>query len=426
MNAYGAVILTALVLDWGLNLVADFLNLRALSPELPQEAADVYDAAAYRRSQVYTRARTRLGLVASTVSLGVLLAFWLAGGFAALDRWCVRVAPGPVLAGLLFIGALALAQAALSSPFRLYSTFVIENRFGFNRTSPRTFASDLLKGALLALAIGAPLLAAILYFFQYAGPSAWLYCWAITTGVLLAVQFVAPTWIIPLFNTFTSLPDGELRQAILAFARGVAFPVSGVFVIDGSRRTTKANAFFAGFGANKRIALFDTLVERQTTPEVVGVVAHEIGHYKLRHVPKQLALAIVHAGVLFALLSFFLSHRGLFAAFGIDRPSVHAGLVFFGLLYTPVELVLAVVQNALSRRDEGAADRFAALTTGHPASLASALKRLASEQLANLTPHPLYVALNYSHPPLLTRLAALHPLVAAAPRPSLAADSGTP
>ena len=412
MNSYAAVILAALVLDWGLNLVADLLNLRALSPELPGEAAGVHDAAAYRRSQVYTRTRTRLGLVASTASLGALLAFWFAGGFPALDRWCTRVASGPVLAGLLFIGTLGLAQAALSLPFRLYSTFVIENRFGFNRTTPRTFAADLLKGTLLAVAIGAPLLAAILYFFQYAGPSAWLYCWAITTVVLLAVHFVAPTWIIPLFNTLTPLPDGELRQAILDYARGVAFPVSGIFVIDGSRRSTKANAFFAGFGATKRIALFDTLIERQTTAEMVGVLAHEIGHYKLHHVPKRLALSIAHTGILFALLSVLLSHHGLFAAFGMDRPSVHAGLVFFALFYTPVELVLAVVLNALSRRDESAADRFAARTTARPDTLASALKRLASEQLANLTPHPFYVALHYSHPPLLARLAALRALQA--------------
>ncbi len=412
MNVYGAVILAALVLDWGLNLAADLLNLRALRPELPREAADVYDAAAYRRSQLYTRTRTRFGLVTSTVDLAVFLAFWLAGGFAALDGWSTRVGRGPILTGLLFVGTLAVARVAIGLPFRLYSTFVIENRFGFNRATPVTFVTDLLKGALLALAIGAPVLAAVLYLFQHAGPSAWLYSWMITTLVMLVVQFVAPTWIIPLFNTFTALPDGELRQAILAYARNVAFPLSGVFVIDGSRRTTKANAFFAGFGAHKRIALFDTLVEQQTTPELVAVVAHEVGHYKLRHIPKRLALSIAHSGILFALLSVFLSRQGLFAAFGIDRPSVHAGLVFFGLLYTPVELALGIWLNALSRRDESAADRFAARTTARPDSLASALKRLASDQLANLTPHPLYVALNHSHPPLLTRLGALRRMVA--------------
>jgi STE24 endopeptidase len=407
MNAYGVIILAALLLEWTVNLAADVLNLRALDPELPEEARDIHDAEAYRRSQAYTRARTRFGLLSSTVNLAALLVFWFAGGFPALDGALARATPGPISAGLAFMGSLALAQAILDLPFRLYSTFVIENRFGFNRTTPRTFVADLGKGMVLAVAVGAPLVATILYVFQHAGPWAWLYGWGITTAALLGVQFVAPTWIMPLFNTFTPLADGVLREAILAHARSAAFPLSGVFLIDGSRRTTKANAFFTGFGSTKRIALFDTLVERQPVDQVVAVVAHEIGHYKLHHIPKNLGLAILHTGVLFALLSVFLSHDGLFAAFGVERPSVHAGLVFFGLLYTPVELGLGLILNALSRRDEYAADRFAAETTGRPESLAAGLKRLASEQLANLTPHPIYVALNHSHPPLLARLAAL-------------------
>ena len=254
---------------------------------------------------------------------------------------------------------------------------------------------------------GGALLAAILFFFERAGASAWLYCWIVTTVVILVVQFVAPTWIMPLFNKFSPLEDGDLREAILSYARSVAFPLQGIFVIDGSRRSTKANAFFTGFGRTKRIALFDTLLASQTTPEMLSIVAHEIGHYKKGHIPKRLLVSVAHMGILFGLLSFFLSQDSLYAAFGIEEPSIHAGLVFFGLLYIPIELVLSLALNAVSRRDEYAADRFAAETTKQPEVLASALKRLASEQLSHLTPHPFYVALHYSHPPILKRLEAL-------------------
>jgi STE24 endopeptidase len=407
MGLYTIVILSALLLDWAVNLLADLLNIRALRPDLPEEFRDVYDAATYRRSQEYTRAQMRFGQLSASAHLVALLGFWYADGFASLDRAVAARDLGPIWSGLAFIGALVLAQTLLGLPFRLYSTFVLESRFGFNRTTPATFWADAAKALALGLALGGPLLAAILAFFTHAGPLAWLYCWIATALVMLAVQFIAPTWLLPLFNRFTPITDGRLHDAILAYARSVSFPLRGIFVIDGSRRTSKSNAFFTGFGRHKRIALFDTLVDSQSIDEVVAVVAHEIGHYKKGHVPKRLLFALAHSGVLFFLLSRFLSDPDLFHAFGIAEPSVHAGLVFFGLLYTPIELALSFVLQADSRRDELTADRFAVETTGRPESLAAALKRLASGHLANLTPHPLYVALNYSHPPMLERLAAL-------------------
>jgi STE24 endopeptidase len=407
VNAYGVVILTALLLEFGLDVGADTLNLRALDPELPAEFRDIYDPERYRRSQEYTRARTRFGLVVSAANLLLVLGVWSSGGFDRLDRGVRDLGLGSVWTGLLFIGLLGLVRAVVNLPFHWWSTFVIEERFGFNRTTPTTFWRDLVKGLLLAAGLGGPLLAAILWFFLTAGSRAWLWCWLASAAVAVGVQFVAPTWIMPLFNRFTPLAAGALRDGILTYARSVTFPLEGVFVIDGSRRSTKANAFFTGFGRHKRVALFDTLVEKLEPDEVVAVVAHEIGHYKRGHVVTGTVLTVLQAGGMFFLLSLVLDSQGLFAAFFMGVRSVHAGLVFFALLFAPVELALSVLAHALSRRHEFEADRFAAETTGTGERLASGLKRLSADGLSNLTPHPLYVALRYSHPPVLARVHAL-------------------
>jgi STE24 endopeptidase len=407
MNAWAVVVLVAVLLEYGLELAASLLTLRALDPRVPPEFRDLYDAAAYRRSQEYTRVRTRFGIVADTVQLALFLVFWLAGGFAWLDDLVRRPGLGPVATGLLFIGALAVGRGLVGLPFRWWSTFVIEQRFGFNRTAPRTFWLDLAKGTLLAAAIGAPLLAVVLWFFGAAGSLAWLWAWLVTAAALLAIQFIAPTWIMPLFNRFTPLGDGAVREAILAYARANEFPLDGVFVVDGSRRSTKANAFFTGFGQRKRIGLFDTLLERLELRELVAVVAHEIGHYKRHHVVQGLVLGLAQSLVVFFLLSRVLGATGLYRAFGVDTPSVYAGLVFFGLLYTPLDLVLSVLVQGLSRRNELEADAFAARTTGDGERLASGLKRLSVDSLSNLTPHVLDVVLHHSHPPVLDRIRAL-------------------
>jgi len=407
MNPYAIAILAALVAEYALGLCADLLNLRALRTDPPEALADLYDAEAYRRSQEYTRVRTRFGLVPATFDLALVLGFWFAGGFGWLDRSVRALELGPVATGLLFIGALVLAKGIVGLPFRLWSTFVIEERFGFNRTTPATFAADLVKGLLLGTLIGGAVLAGVLYFFETAGELAWVGCWLFATAVVLVVQFVAPTWIMPLFNRFEPLEEGELRERILAYARSVSFPLEGLFVIDGSKRSSKANAFFTGFGRHKRVALFDTLIDKHTTDELVAVVAHEIGHYKRRHILQTLVISIAHTGLLFWLLSVFLTHEGLFEAFGVAQPSTWAGLVFFGLLYTPIEMVLSVGLQAFSRRNEFEADAYAVETTGRAESMVEALKKLSVDNLANLTPHPFYVLLHYSHPPLLRRIEAL-------------------
>ena len=407
MNLYGILILIALLADYGLNLIADLLNLRAMRRDLPEEFRGVYDPQAYRQSQEYTRVRTRFEILTATVSLGVLLAFWFGGGFGFLDQWVRRWGFGPILTGLAYIGTLVLLKGLLSLPFRVYSTFVIEQRFGFNKMTPGTFASDLIKGIALGLALGGPLLAGILSFFQFAGDLAWLYAWIAFTLFILFVQFVAPTWIMPIFNKFTPLGEGELKERILSYARSVDFPVEQIYVIDGSRRSTKANAFFSGFGRHKRIALFDTLMAKQTVPELVAILAHEIGHYKKKHILLGMILSIAHAGVMFFLLSRFLHQPGLYQAFYMEQPSIYAGLVFFSLLFTPVESILSIFLQAFSRRNEYEADRFAAETFAQPEAMVSALKKLAVDHLSNLTPHPLHVLLNDSHPPILQRIRAI-------------------
>lgn len=407
MNAYAVIILATLLLDYTLNLLADVLNLRALRHELPQEFVDVYDAEAYRKSQAYTRVQTRFGILTSTCMLAVTVEFWFAGGFQALDALVRSWGLGLIWTGLAYIGLLALGKALLALPFRVYGTFVIETRFGFNKTTFGTFVADSLKGLGLALGLGGPLLAGVLAFFTYAGTYAWVYCWLATTAFTLGLQWLAPTWILPLFNKFTALQPGVLKDAILTYARRVNFTVEDVFVIDGSRRSSKSNAFFTGFGKHKRIALFDTLIAGHTVPELVAVLAHEIGHYKKQHVLRTTVLSIVHMGVMFFLLSVFLSHAGLFQAFYVRQPSVYAGLVFFGMLYTPIELVLSIGMHILSRWHEYEADRFAVDTIEEPAALAQALKTLSVHNLSNLTPHPFYVFLHYSHPPMLQRLQAI-------------------
>lgn len=407
MSTWQTLLAAALVITFVIEVVADVLNLRALAPEAPRDFRDLYDADGYRRMQAYTRERTRFGWIGSAVRLVLLLGFWLLGGFGALDRWTRGLGWPDVPTGLAFIGALVIAQAILRLPFSWYATFVIEEKYGFNRSTARTFWTDVATGTGVAIVLGGPLLAAILWLFASAGPSAWLWCWAVVTAWTIGVQYVAPTWIMPLFNRFTSLPDGELRDALLAFAARNGFPLAGVWVIDGSKRSTKANAFFTGFGARKRIALFDTLLATLAPAEVLAVVAHEIGHYKRRHVQWGLAIAILHTGVLFFVLSLVLETPAVFAMFAIDRPSVHAGLVIFTILMTPIELPLSLAMNALSRRHEYEADRFAVETVGSGRDLASGLRRLSADTLANLTPHPWYVALHHSHPPVVERVRAL-------------------
>lgn len=410
MNIFTIIILVAILADFVLGIISNRLNLKALSTELPEEFKDTYDEETYAKSQNYTRVNTRFGFFTGTFDLLLLLVFWFAGGFNWLDQWARGFEFGVIGTGLIFIGALIVGKMIISMPFSIWSTFVIEERFGFNKTTPKTFITDRLKGLILTALIGGPLLAGIIAFFEFGGPWAWVWAWMAVTAFSLVMQYIAPTWIMPLFNKFEPLEDGELRQAIEEYAEKVDFPLQGIYKIDGSRRSSKSNAFFTGFGKNKRIALFDTLIENHTTEELVAVLAHEIGHYKKKHIAKNMGISILHTGIMFALLSVFLQVPALFDAFFMEEMSVYAGLLFFGLLYSPVETILGIGMQKLSRKHEYEADRYAAETIQHPVEMVNVLKKLSKDNLSNLTPHPFYVFLNYSHPPVLKRIEAIRSL----------------
>ena len=407
MNVYLAIILASLAGAWLLNAATSLLTLKALDPKLPVEFEGVHDQAEYARSQRYARARTAFGMVQDTAVTVLTIAFILLGGFNFLDLLARGAGQGRLVTGLLYIAALVLLSWLFSLPFNVYHTFVLEERFGFNRTTPRVFVTDLVKTGLLAVVIGIPILAGVLTFFNTLGEYAWLLAWGLAALAVVVIQYLAPAVILPLFHRFTPLPEGELKEAVEGYVRGVGMDVEGLYVVDGSKRSTKSNAFFAGLGKRKRIGLFDTLVDKFERDEIVAVLAHEAGHYKKRHVPKRMVLAILQLGVLFYLMSLFLTQPELFAAFGMERMSAHAGLVFFLLLFTPASLVLSVASHALSRKHEFEADAFAAKTTPDPEALVRALKKLAAANLSNLTPHPFDVFLSYSHPPVLERIAAL-------------------
>ncbi|HRF90845.1 MAG TPA: M48 family metallopeptidase, partial [Desulfobacter postgatei] len=362
----------------------------------------------------YLRTTRRLGTITSIVDLGILLAFWFIGGFGVLDNFVRETGWSSIGCGLLFIGILAGCKFIISLPFSIYSTFVIEENFGFNKTTPKLFVLDLIKSMILSMVLGIPLLSAIFWFFESSGPWAWIICWGVTTTFILAVQYIVPTWIMPLFNKFTPLEDGELKNKLFAYAKSIDFPLTQIFVMDGSKRSTKSNAFFTGFGKNKRIVLFDTLINAHTPDELLTVLAHEMGHFKKKHIQRRLIFGILQMGVVFYLLSLFITQQSLFTAFYVDTPSIYAGLVFFSILFSPVDLVISIIMQFFSRKDEYAADRFAVLTTKKAGDLITALKKLSADNLANLTPHPFYVFLNYSHPPLAQRIAAMEKIEGAA------------
>ncbi|MCF8382650.1 MAG: M48 family metallopeptidase [Chlorobium sp.] len=404
MNGYGLIVFWTLLLTFFLKVFADILNLASSRADLPEEFQGVFDSDAYRKSQEYLRVTTGFSIAEAAFELAVLFVFWFAGGFDLLDRFFRGFGFGTLPTGLLYIGSILLLNATAGLPFTLYRTFVIEERFGFNKTTPAVFAGDTLKSLLLALLIGAPALALLLSFFGYAGDSAWLWAWGVFVLLTLILQYVAPAWIMPLFNRFEPLGDGELKTAILQYAQRTGFPLSGVFVIDGSTRSSKANAFFTGFGHRKRIALFDTLIANHTVEELVGVLAHETGHFKKRHVVINMVLSMLNLGIIFFLLSLFMQNRQLFDAFFMSEVSVYGSLVFFMLLYTPVEFLLSIFLQVLSRRHEYEADAYAVSTSENGEALVEALKKLSRSNLSNLTPHPVYVFLNYSHPPVVDRI----------------------
>lgn len=409
MNIYLAIILAALIGDFILQSIVKYLNLKALQTKLPDEFKGFYDEEKYGKSQEYTKAKTKFGYVASTFDIILIIGVILLGGFNYVDQFVRGFNLNPILTGLMFFGVLYFVQDFISIPFSLYSNFVIEEKFGFNKMTIKTFVLDKLKTYLLVVVLGAILLGAVLFFFEKMGDYAWLYAWGLASLFILIAQPLYTMIIAPMFNKFTPLEDDELKDEIEQYAEKVDFPLKEVCVMDGSRRSAHSNAYFSGIG-KKRIALYDTLVDKHSIDELIAIIAHEVGHYKKRHIIKGMIISIIHTGILFYLLSLFIDNRALFDAFGMEQISVYAGLVFFGLLYSPIELLLSVGMNYLSRKYEYEADKFATETTESSVPMILALKNLSVANLGNLTPHLLNVILNYSHPPILERIRTLRSL----------------
>ena len=400
------IILSIVVLDFFLERFLDYLNSRRFSEELPGELAGIYDQENYSKSQKYLKANQRFSQVTESFNFILVIGMLAFGGFAFLDEIVRRFTQDPILMTLLFFGIIGFIADVLGTPFSIYSTFVIEERFGFNKTTVRTFILDKLKGWLLGIVIGGGLMALVVWIYTISGQWFWLIAWGVITLFTVFMSLFYSNLIVPLFNKQTPLEAGELREAIQDFSSRTGFRLKDIYLIDGSKRSTKANAYFTGLGRKKRIVLYDTLVSQHTTEELVAVLAHEVGHYKKKHSIIGMVLSILQTGLMLYILSRFLGSPVLSAALGAEQPSFHISLVAFGILYTPLSMVLGLVMNILSRKHEFAADAFAGKNF-RAESLRDALIKLSVNNLSNLRPHPAYVFFYYSHPPLLKRLEAL-------------------
>ena len=411
MNSFFFIILGITLFNFILEQYLDFLNSKLWSNELPKELEGIYDAEKYRKSQDYTKVKTRFSLITDTFSLALILIMLFCGGFGIIDNFLRSFTENPILLSLLFFGVIGFASDLLSTPFEVYFTFNIEKKFGFNTTTIKTFILDKIKGWLIGLLIGGLLLAGIVWIYLNTGEYFWLFAWAAISFFMLFMTMFYSNLIVPLFNKQKPLEPGELRDEIEKFAKKVKFKLNNIYVIDGSKRSKKANAYFTGLGPKKRIVLYDTLIADHTKEELVAVLAHEIGHYKKKHTVSSMIIGIVETGAMLFILSIFISYPELAKALGSDIQSFHIGILAFALLYSPISLILGLFMNILSRKHEYEADRYAG-ENYNPESLKLALKKLSVNSLSNLRPHPLYVFFNYSHPTLLQRLKALDEIIA--------------
>jgi STE24 endopeptidase len=384
----------------------DYLNKKAWTNQVPDALADVYPNDKFEKHKSYRAVNYRFGIVNHLFSFGLIMAVLLWGGFALADGWAASISENPVWRALIFFAIVGVASTVVNIPFGWYDTFVIEAKFGFNKSTQMVFWTDLLKSLLLGAIIGGPLMAAVIWFYTALGDWFWLAAWALVAFFTVFMAMFYTTLLLPLFNKQTPLPTGELRNAIEAMGQRAGFKIDNIFVMDGSKRSTKSNAFFSGFGPKKRIVLYDTLINDLSVDEITAVLAHEIGHYKLKHILWGTLIGIVQTGAILWIFSTVVSAPQLSAALGVATPQFHIGLITFGILFTPISLVMGLFGNWLSRRNEYAADAFAAQHADGQ-HLVSALKKISANALSNVTPHPVYVFFHYSHPPLLHRMKRL-------------------
>ena len=409
-NFYYLIIVSAIILEYLLSSIGSILDIRSITPEIPKDFQVAYDKEKYAKSQEYLKDRTKFSLISSTFSLILIMIVIHTGIFGHLNDFVNAQTDHYLFRGLLFIAIIYFFQDIISIPFSIYSTFVIEQKFGFNKTTIGLFISDKFKGYAIFIVLGSIIIAPILYLFHSYPSYGWLIAWSLLTVFMIAIQPVFIHVISPMFNKFTPLDDGELRTAIEKYTKLINFPLARIDIMDGSKRSAHSNAYFSGFGKSRRIAIFDTLVDKHSTEDIVSVVAHEVGHYKLKHVIQGTIIGIIETGVMLFVFSKIMNDLGLFSVFGVDELSVHAGLIFFSMLYAPVSMVTSIISSIISRQNEFSADKYSYETTNNKEALISMLIGLAANNLSHLTPHPFKVFLTYSHPPVLDRIEAIQKL----------------
>ncbi len=382
------------------------LNTRMWSDRLPEKLKGICPEDEYKKSQMYDRENVKLALWSSTFNLAVILIMIIAGGFSLVDGVARTFSTNLVIVALIFFALIGLASEVINIPFTWYDTFVIEKKYGFNTMTIRTFTTDILKSWFITVLIGIPVMALLTWFYYEAGSKFWFYAWALITAFSVFINFFYSELIVPLFNKQTPLAEGSLREKIGTFAARTGFKLKNIYVIDGSRRSTKSNAYFSGFGKKKRIVLYDTLIKEFSEEEIVAVLAHEIGHYKKKHVLINLVFSVMLTGFMLFLFSLVVDNPKLSQALGAKESSFHLGLIVFGILYSPLSLLIGLITNIISRENEFAADSFVR-ENYNAVFLGDALKKLSVKNLSNMMPHPLYVFFHYSHPPLLQRLEKL-------------------
>ena len=397
------IIIVIISINFLKDKILDALNAKHFNDEIPSELSDVFDEDAYKKSQDYKTANYKFGIWSSLFSLLLTLGFLFFDGFEYVDTFARSYSNNPIIIALLFFGIIMLASDIISTPFSYYKTFVIEERFGFNKSTKKLFIIDKIKGLMMMAIIGGGLLALIVWFYQATGTYFWLYAWGLITVFTVFTNMFYARLIVPLFNKQKPLEDGELRNKISDYAISVGFSLKKILIIDGSKRSTKANAYFSGFGSEKRVTLFDTLINDLDEEEIVSVLAHEVGHYKRKHIIFNLFASILLTGLTLYILSVFISNPLLSNAIGVEIPSFHAGLIAFGLLYSPISEITGLIMNYFSRKFEYQADDYAK-NTYKAEPLITSLKKLSKNSLSNLTPHKAYVFMHYSHPTLLQRI----------------------
>ena len=397
------IIIAIISINFLKDKILDALNAKHFNDDIPSKLSDVFDEDAYKKSQDYKAANYKFGIWSSLFSLLLTLGFLFFDGFEYVDTIARIYSENPIIIALLFFGIIMMASDIISTPFSYYKTFVIEERFGFNKSTKKLFIIDKIKGLMMMAIIGGGLLALIVWFYQATGTCFWLYAWGLITVFTVFMNMFYARLIVPLFNKQKPLEDGELRNKISDYAISVGFSLKKILVIDGSKRSTKANAYFSGFGSEKRVTLFDTLINDLDEEEIVSVLAHEVGHYKRKHIIFNLFASILLTGLTLYILSVFISNPLLSNAIGVEIPSFHAGLIAFGLLYSPISEATGLIMNYFSRKFEYQADDYAK-NTYKAEPLITSLKKLSKNSLSNLTPHKAYVFMHYSHPTLLQRI----------------------